>query len=419
MSTIEKGNKLEDNFHDYLCEQQNHESLVYGVYAPQLCKIHKKKKYFCKEREADVEFDIVIELRREISSDPHLYVIFECKNHQSSIQERDVTDFSDKIGRIFGHAAKGVMVVSSRLQSGAEKVAQNRGMGIVKYDRDGLDVVAERKGGICAENGFVETQLFKDKNHIKSLKFSAYHDGSFFGSVGQFLRNVDPSLPVDNENTNNTICNSVPYISDEEIQQSTLKLLAQIGYQTGPVDLVKVCSELSLDLTNTEQTVRDVDGKRILGSANFDLKSIQVNSHDNKHRERFTIAHEIGHFHLHHDKYLRSESIVEQDLFINSETENAFNYERLEIQANILASDLLLPTQIFGTKVDEYREDLGIIDKGHGYIFVDDQPCNYTPYNDLLIELSSFFEVSKQAIEIKLKKMKLLTDHRRHRRAGF
>lgn len=64
-------------------------------------------------------------------------------------------------------------------------------------------------------------------------------------------------------------------------------------------------------------------------------------------------------------------------------------------------------------KVGEYRENAGICDKGHGYIFVDHQPCNYTPFNDVLLELSSYFEVSKQAIEIKLKRMKLLTDQRK------
>jgi Zn-dependent peptidase ImmA (M78 family) len=98
---------------------------------------------------------------------------------------------------------------------------------------------------------------------------------------------------------------------------------------------------------------------------------------------------------------------------MNRETDNKFNYERLEIQANIFASDLLLPAQMFRMKIDEYRRYLGIVDKGHGYIFVDDQPCNYELYIPLLSALSSYFEVSKRAVEIKLKRMGLLKDQRR------
>lgn len=65
MGTVEKGNKLEDEFYDYLCDQQRHGDLVYGAHAPKQCKIYKRKRYFSKTREGDVTFDIVIELYRE------------------------------------------------------------------------------------------------------------------------------------------------------------------------------------------------------------------------------------------------------------------------------------------------------------------------------------------------------------------
>lgn len=163
------GSKLEDKFYDYLRDQQKRGSLVYDGYPSQLCEIHKKKKYYCRDREQVVEFDVVIEFYRQGSVDPRLYVVFEGKNHRSAIQERDVTDFSDKIGRIFKHACKGTIVVSSRLQSGAETLAKNRKMGIVKYDEHGLDVIADRKSGIYAENRFVKKQIFKTESHVKSL----------------------------------------------------------------------------------------------------------------------------------------------------------------------------------------------------------------------------------------------------------
>lgn len=341
-------------------------------------------------------------------------MIFECKNHASAVKAIYIREFSDKISNIFRHACKGVVVVSSRLQSGAENIAKSRGVGIVKYDERGFEVIAQRKGGIGADSGFIKSQIFND-TPVKPLKFSAYYDGSFFSSVDHFLGSLGKLQPVKKARTDRKSGDSIPYISNGKIQQTAHRLLGHIRYSTGPVDLIKVCSVLSLDLSFTQLSIQDANGEPILESANFGLKSIQIHSHNNKHRERFTLAHEVGHFYLGHDQYLQSESIVEHDLLATDKTGNAFDYERLETQANLFASELLLPVQVFSEKVENFRRQQGIIDKGHGYIFVDDQPCNYSIYHELLTELSSYFDVSQHAIEIKLKRMQLLTDQRTKR----
>jgi len=413
MNTIEKGNKLEDEFYNYLCDQQNRGDFIYGAHAPQRCKIYKKKKYFSKTRDDDVEFDVVIEVYCQGSSKPHMYVVFECKNHKNSIPELYVNDFSIKLNEVFQCASKGVMVISSRLQRGAESTARNRNIGIVKFNKHGLDIIAERKGGIRAESGFVKSQILSEEGNVKSLKFSAYHDGTFFASVDQFLGSLEPNLSADAKHASDKVGKSAPFVSNEQIQQAAQDILRQIGYVSGVVDLEKICSALSIDLTFAEQAVHDADDNPILGSANFDNKSIQIFAHDNKHRERFTIGHEIGHFCLRHDRYLRSETVAESDLSTDSRTDHLFNYERLECQANIFASELLLPAQKLVERIEECRKLLDIRDKGHGHIFVDDQPCNCGPYGILLSDLSSYFEVSMQVIEIKLTKMNMLNDQRR------
>ena len=140
MNSSKKGDELEDAFFDFLVEQQRREELVYGLYPSNRCKIFKKKSYPCKERGAKVQFDIVVELYREGRTEASSCVVFECKNYRGGIPETCVTDFSDKLGRVFKHAHKGVLVVSSRLQSGADSLARSRSLGIVKYDQTGLDV---------------------------------------------------------------------------------------------------------------------------------------------------------------------------------------------------------------------------------------------------------------------------------------
>jgi hypothetical protein len=125
-----------------------------------------------------VEFDVVIELFRNGRSTPHSYVVFECKNYSGSIPELYVNDFSLKLSRTFRHAAKGVLVISSRLQSGAENVARHSKMGIVKFDEHGFEIIADRKVRPFIEHSFAQKQIFESEKPVKSLKFSAIYNGS-------------------------------------------------------------------------------------------------------------------------------------------------------------------------------------------------------------------------------------------------
>lgn len=409
MNSTDKGDRLEEAFFQYLLGQKDRGELVLGAYPPDNCKIFKKKEYYCKDREANVEFDVVLEFYANGRISPHLYVIFECKNYIGGVPELYVNDFSSKLGRIFAHTAKGVMVVASRLQSGAEKIARSKGMGIVKYDEHGLDIIADRKARPYIENRFVEFQIFKGQSAAKSLKFSAYNDGKFFSSVGQFLGSLHPELagPADETPT------AIPFMPPEAIKGSVRDVLKLIDYRGGSVDLERICAALSIDLQYSDEEVHDADGSPILGSAHFHRKVISINANGNRNRERFTLGHEIGHFCLKHQRYLSSENIIERDLLINKETDANFNLERLEYQANSFSSNLILPDEIFKLKTAQLRDFLEIRDRGHGYIFVDDQPCNYTVYDQLLTALSTHFEVSKQAIQIKFKHLGMLNDQRK------
>lgn len=62
---------------------------------------------------------------------------------------------------------------------------------------------------------------------------------------------------------------------------------------------------------------------------------IRINRHDNKPRQRFTLAHEIGHLLLHRDRI--GDGIVDDILYRSSLS------DALEAQANRLAADLLMP----------------------------------------------------------------------------
>ena len=206
---------------------------------------------------------------------------------------------------------------------------------------------------------------------------------------------------------------SVPFLSLDEIRENAREALDLLQYKEGAVDLHMLCEKLQIRLNFSEQQRQDKNGSLILGSAKFDKKLIEVNLHGNSQRERFTIAHEVGHFYLHHDRYLQSETTVQQDLLYDAPRFESYNYDRLEAQANAFASELLLPYNHFLLSVEALRAYIGIYDRGFGYIFVDDQPCNYIPYNEMMSTLSRSFDVSKHAIEVRLNKLGLITDRRK------
>nr|WP_304655268.1 ImmA/IrrE family metallo-endopeptidase [Neorhizobium galegae] len=292
-------------------------------------------------------------------------------------------------------------------------------MAIVKYDEHGFEVVAERKGHSYLENSFVRTQIFQHDAPIKPLKFSAYHGGNFFGTIHQLLKSIEPRLPFDNESRNGTTRRSIRYLPADQIKNAAEELLTQIGYVTGPVNLTKICSKLAIGLEFSKQSVHDAEGMLILGSANFDHNAILINEHENKKRERFTLGHEIGHFCLDHKQYLISDTVIATDLLINGDSVKPYNFERLEVQANTFASDLILPEGAFRYATEICRIELDIKDRTHGYIYVDDQPCNSQTYWHVLENLSEYFQVSKQAIEIKLKRLGLVNDQRRLNQRPF
>lgn len=419
VSSTSKGNELENAFYHYLLDQKERGELVDGVHSPQLCEIFTKKKYYCSDRDGDVEFDIVLEITRPGADKPYQWVVFECKNYEGRVPEDKVTILVSKLNSVFGRAVKGVFVVSSRLQSGAEKVAKKYNIGIVKFDGSGAEIIAQRHGGLRLEKQFVESQIFQNADSVKSLKFAAYHNGRFYDSMSKFLGNFDPSSSSDLDQDNNAGSVAVPFIPIEKLRTSAEELLEHIDYQGGPVDLERACAELSIDLQFTRQVVVDADGKLVLGSANFSRNTIHINDHEDGNRERFTLGHEIGHFYLGHGRYLRSESVIENNLLIIAESRRAANYQRLEYQANVFSSALILPELHFLFKIGEFRREHDIRYRGHGFVFVDDQTQNLNEYHELLGSLSTHFAVSKEVIEIRLKNLKMLTDKRTRQQPTF
>jgi len=107
VSTVEKGDELEDKFHQYLLDQRDRGDLVYGAYSPNLCKICKKKKYYCRDREDYVTFDVVVEFYRQGGTSPHLYVVLSVRIIKERYQRVELPIFQTKLVEYFRMQSRG------------------------------------------------------------------------------------------------------------------------------------------------------------------------------------------------------------------------------------------------------------------------------------------------------------------------
>jgi Zn-dependent peptidase ImmA (M78 family) len=110
---------------------------------------------------------------------------------------------------------------------------------------------------------------------------------------------------------------------------------------------------------------------------------IGVNSLHHPHRQRFTIAHELGHLELHREM-ITSEVHVDKDFpVLMRDPKSARGTEKVEIEANQFAAELLMPEALIKQALENEPFDID-----------DDSPIE---------ELAKKFRVSRQALEYRIR----------------
>lgn len=127
-------------------------------------------------------------------------------------------------------------------------------------------------------------------------------------------------------------------VNYDRAQQTAHKLLHDYGYTSPPVSPIDISGRLGIEVIEVEmpEKFRDVSG-----FIDMDKKIIYVNKSDPFNRKTFTIAHEIGHFLLHKEKFerdpgwyrvlYRTKPMVDQETTVE------------EKEANCFAASLLVP----------------------------------------------------------------------------
>lgn len=144
-----------------------------------------------------------------------------------------------------------------------------------------------------------------------------------------------------------------------------------------PVNIISLVIEQGLKISyfnpaqSKSTTLEGVSG--LLDKAN---KTIYINSTESAERQRFTIAHELGHYVFNHDN----------DKFGLNYRDGSKVKNSAEKQADDFAAEVLMPSPVIRKKLKEYS---------------DARPT--------LSEIASLFGVSKEAMQVKLDTMGLMS----------
>lgn len=166
------------------------------------------------------------------------------------------------------------------------------------------------------------------------------------------------------------------YIAPQQFDRMTEELVSRLPLAQPPVPVEVIAGDLGLTVEYTELG-EGVSGILVASGGGG---TIGINKRDPRVRQRFSIAHEIGHFKLH--------ASASENLFIDREyvlfrDDRASRGEiRHEIQANMFAASLLMPASFLKSRIEAGRIDLG-----------DDEQID---------ELASAFQVSQAAMAYRI-----------------
>lgn len=170
-------------------------------------------------------------------------------------------------------------------------------------------------------------------------------------------------------------------MDQQEIEKRAKRLLARAGIEGPPVDIEKVAKQLGVKIERSDlgedcSGVLVRDGERAVIGVNWDHHS---------NRQRFTIAHELGHFELHD-----GETYVDRQYRVNFRNlESGSGTKAEEVAANAFAAALLMPSAWL--KAEFKNRPFDLADDGED-----------------LQELAEKFQVSTQAMAFRLAKLRVL-----------
>lgn len=174
-------------------------------------------------------------------------------------------------------------------------------------------------------------------------------------------------------------------VSKSQIRLAARSLLSKSRIHSVPVDLNVVAKHLGIRILYEDMT-DDMSGLLVVKAGK---RAIGVNRTHHLNRQRFTIAHEIGHFVLHHKSFEDPKNDLHWDkkwAYFRSVESAGANHD--EYEANQFAAELLMPQDLLRDLIKRERID-----------FSDDIDIR---------RLADTLQVSEQALTIRLISLKMV-----------
>ncbi|MEO0474356.1 MAG: ImmA/IrrE family metallo-endopeptidase [Planctomycetota bacterium] len=219
----------------------------------------------------------------------------------------------------------------------------------------------------------------------------------------------------------------VPYLRDSRIEDEARLLLDEWQERSGaaiappiPIeDIIELHLGLEFSISDLEQELGHPD---VLGAIWFGSKKIKVDQSldfDQNPRVRgryfFTLAHEVGHWRLHRQHLAEDPSVM---MLFDENGEPAFVCRSTdrppeEWQADTFASCVLMPRSLVFEAWQQWRgtdDAVRIDDLPVGDYHGDREADRNMAMENFCKPLADRFEVSAQAMRIRLQKLKLLVE---------
>lgn len=146
-------------------------------------------------------------------------------------------------------------------------------------------------------------------------------------------------------------------ISQVSIQQAATDVLRAAGLYRLPVNVDGVAQALGIQVHYTPLE-DDYSGLLVIRGG---TAVAHINAKHPQNRQRFSLAHEIGHFVLHERKQTAKESAyVDKTMRVYHRADRAPDGQsaRQEWQANLFAAELLMPEELLRSKIIDEGYDL-------------------------------------------------------------
>lgn len=135
------------------------------------------------------------------------------------------------------------------------------------------------------------------------------------------------------------------YINYKELSEKADALLIQAGVDKAPVPIKQIAAMCGA-IAVPHDLGEEVSGVLVVDKNNGNKGIIGFNTANSKVRQRFTIAHELGHFVWHVNfKNNSKEFFVDKDFIIKFRSEKDYTQKELiqEREANAFAAAILMP----------------------------------------------------------------------------